>query len=238
MIAGASVAWAAGELPIATLCPAADIETVGAQQLRCATLSVPGIQVERLIWGRMSLRNTDGLDEYLMGTAWPVDFGSQRVPARRAEYVLAVWSDVSGQRVAAYPVMPAAREAMLKRARTGAVPFVDTEVARRSFLRRIALAGARAHVRRYLGGHVRIGGFDVGGAMFEITMLENESGLDLLCLANQALIAPRRWWLIPAHVLPTDDARSQGFIGYDDPAAKEPRVIEIRFPLKKAVPVE
>ena len=228
----------AADRATATLCPAANASAVRPDALNCGGIPLPRNLVRRLILNRASLRSGDGLEQSLMELAWPPDFGAAAVPSRRAEYLFAVWLDGAEPRLAAFPVEPRYRDALLRRLRETAWKYFDAEPARQQLLHRIAAAKPAEHARKYLDHPFQIADFHLGAGTYEFTLLENPEGLDMICVEDQALLANRRWWLIPAHILPTDDARSLGYISWENREDKERKVAEIRFPLKKALPLE
>lgn len=220
----------AGQAPRAVLCPAASLPA-----FQCGDLRIPRPPSTRFILLRTNLRRNDGLEQYLTGLQWPLDFGNALVPAQQRNYLIASWREAGEDRAAVYPVEAGTQAALAARFAASGYPWLDVNQAGRDFRRRINAAPPSTHARIY-PGPFRLAGFRLGGGGYEFTLLENPDGVDLLCVEAQALIAPRHWWLVPVHIIPTDDKWSHGVITWNEDSAqgKERKVEEVRFPLRKA----
>ena len=223
----------AGHQPRAVLCAGAGLTRADKEGFPCGDRSIPRLPSTRLILIHTNLREGDGLEQYLTGLPWPLDFGGAPVPAKRADYVIASWRESGEDLAAVYPVEAGAWTLLATRFRTNGYSLLDAAKARQDLRRRIDHAPRVEHARKYLGLPFRLADFHLSGGTYEFTMLENPDGLDFLCVENQALIASRRWWLVPAHIIPTDDKRSVGVITWDNPTAAGRKVVEVRFPLRK-----
>lgn len=182
-----------------------------------------------------NLRESDGLEQYLTGLGWPLDFGGVPVPAQRGDYLIAAWQEAAEDRAAVYPIEAGTRATLATRLAANGYSWLDVTKARQELRRRIAAARPGDHTRKYLSLPFAVANFHLRGGSYEFTMLENPDGVDLLCVEDQALIAPRRWWLVPVHVNPTDDKRSQGVITWSPVSQEtgERKVEEVRFALRK-----
>jgi len=213
-------------------CPGPATTSILRDAVKCGGLTIPKTQVERLIFDRITRRGGDGLDAYLTTAEWPIE----RIEP--GNWLFVSWRAGDGTRLALLAVSPVETEKMLDKIKNDGYSFFNAVRGREELKQRIARASATEHARKYLDKPFFVGDFQLGPGTYEFTILESTETLDLICVEDQAMFARRRWWLIPAHILPTDDKRSVGVIVYEDPAAREPRVSEIRFPLKKALPVE
>jgi hypothetical protein len=200
--------------------------------VKCGELTIPNVQVDRLIFHRIARRGGDGLDAYLTSTSWPIE------GVEPGNWLFVSWHDGDGGRSVVFPVNGAEIEKVLSEIKTAGYSFFNAVHGREELKQRIAGASATDHARKYLDKPFLLGDFQLGPGTYEFTILESTQALDLICVEDQAMFTRRRWWLIPAHILPTDDKRSVGVVVYEDPAARELRVSEIRFPLKKALPVD
>ena len=220
--------------PRALLCPPLTVDSDRELSFPCGQHQVLRTASTRFLLIRTNLRESDGMDEFFTGLTAPLSISGGQAPSARADYFI-VRSNVSGEEhVAIFPLATGMRPLLQARFLQAGTAVLDVDKARVELRRRIMRAPATAHARQYLTRPFRVGGFHLGPGTWEFTMLENPDGVDLLCMEDQALITRRRWWLLPAHIIPTDDKRSQGVISWDDPAAVDRKLLEIRFPLKKA----
>jgi hypothetical protein len=213
-------------------CPGLATTSILPDAVKCGGLTIPKAQVDRLIFHRITRRGGDGLDAYLTSTNWPIE------GVEPGNWLFVSWHDGDGARSVVFGVNPIETEKLLSALKKTKYSFFNAVQGREELKRRIAQVSTTEHARKYLEKPFLIADFHLGAGTYEFTVLESTDALDLLCVEDQAMFTRRRWWLIPAHILPTDDKRSAGVIVYEDPAAREPRVSEIRFPLKKALPVE
>lgn len=213
-------------------CGSPPAESIHADGIACGDLAIPKARVDRVIFARIARRGGDGIDAYLTGTEWPMQ------GLEPGSYLFISWHDDDGPQSAVFPVAAAERERVIAEVRKIGYSFLNALQERDDFKRRITRARADEHARKYLDKPFRVAGFHLGAGTYEFTILENPAGLDLICIEDQAIFSARRWWLVPAHILPTDDRESKGVIVYEDAKAREPVVSEIRFPLRKALPVE
>jgi hypothetical protein len=227
-----AAAEAAGAGTAVIHCPGAATASILQDGVKCGGTTIPKPQVDRVSFDRIARRRGDGLDAYLTGTTWPIE------GLEPGNWLFVSWHDGEGARLAVFAINGTETEKVSSEVSKAGYAFFDGVLGREELKRRIAHAGATEHAPKYLDKPFLAGGFHLGPGTYEFTILESSEGLDLLCIEDQAMFASRRWWLIPAHILSTDDKRSSGLIVYEDPAAPEPRISEIRFPLKKALPVE
>ena len=220
----------AGEPPHALLCPGRASQPA----FQCGERSIPRSRSTRFILIHTNLRESDGLEQYLTGLGWPLNFGNVSVPAQRGDYLIAAWQEAGEDRAAVYPVEANARVALGARITADGYSLLDLGKARQELRRRIATAHPGDHARKFLGPF-GLANFHLRGGTYEFTVLENPDGVDVLCVEDQALIAPRRWWLVPVHIIPTDDKRSQGFIAWSPVSGEtgERKVEEVRFAFRK-----
>jgi hypothetical protein len=231
-------AAAAAAITIAVALAAADVTAAGATRcsmafrpdsIVCGDVQIPRSGVDRVTFDHLQHRDGDGIDASLTDTSWPLGLAP-------GSYLFVSWHDESGPRNFTVTVSSGEHERLISEVRAQGYNFIDAVTTREELRRRIV--HAKDHVRKYLDKPFRAGSSFIGAGTYEFTLLENPDGLDMLCIEDQAMIARRRWWLIPAHILPTDDKFSQGVIVYEDASASELRMSEIRFPLKKALPID
>ena len=224
--------------PRALFCPPLTVDPDRELSFPCGEHQVPRTASTRFMLIRTNLRENDGMDEFFTGLTAPLSISGGPAPSAKADYLI-VRSNVGGEEhVAMFPLATGTRPLLQARFLQADTAVLDVDKARLELRRRIMRAPATVHARKYLSRPFRVGGYHLGPGTWEFTMLENPDGVDLLCIEDQALIARRRWWLLPAHIIPTDDKRSQGVISWDDPEAVERKLLEIRFPLKKALVLE
>jgi hypothetical protein len=213
-------------------CPGPATTSILPDAVKCGEVTISKAQVDRFIFSRIVRRGGDGLDAYLTATAWPIE------GVGPGNWLFVSWHDGDRPRSAAFSVDRIETEKVLSGVKKAGYSFFNAVQGREELKRRIAQARGNEHARKYLDKPFLAAGLHLGAGTYEFTILESTETLDLLCIEDQAMFARRRWWLIPAHILPTDDKRSMGVIVYEDPAARELRLSEIRFPLKKVLPVE
>ena len=104
--------------------------------------------------------------------------------------------------------------------------------------RDVAKAPKSSKFSLYVDRRARVGGVVIGPGWYKFVILENEDGPDRLYIEDIALLGTRRKVAVTAYSIATDDRWSQGVFRYDGTETGTPNVSEIRFPMRKIVPIE